>query len=193
MRQSILAKAQPFLSRDLATALIDEAQTFLNKFLNSQERNNLSAETCGRLPEQLAYAARILGPGSSFYQPMLARSAFFTGVKAILAKDSLSALRAFDEAAHLDSTAAFIYNEQGTSLAALKNPVAAESAYRRGLRFAPNWSYLYNNLGVLLKDLKRTGEAEAAYRKAIELKPDYADAYFNFKSSYSTNTKPAQK
>lgn len=179
IQQPSLAKVYPFLARDLAATLVDQAQTLLNNYLNSQEQGSITTETCKRLSSQLAYAAKILGPASAFYKPMLARSAFFSGVLARHQKDSLTAFQAFQQANQLDSTAAFVYNEQGIYWIRLNNLVAAEAALRKGLRFAPNWSYLYCCLGVVLADTKRPQEAEETYRKAIALKPDYAGNYYN--------------
>src|SRR5450759_2542293 len=91
--------------------------------------------------------------------------------------DYEEALKAYEQALHLDPNDARAYNGKGNALYNLKLYNEALAAYEQAVRLAPNHARSFYGKGTALYSLKNYHEALAAYEQAIRLDPKYASPH----------------
>lgn len=74
---------------------------------------------------------------------------------------------------------AFVWNNRGIALNALKRLDEAVVSYDRALALRPDYAEAHCNRGNTLQMLKRFDEAVTSYDRAISLQPNYAEAFCN--------------
>lgn len=72
-----------------------------------------------------------------------------------------------------------VLNRMGLAQERLRQPEAAEAAYRRAMLLAPEDGSPVANLGLLLENLERFAEAEVCQRRAVALTPESAEIRAN--------------
>ena len=92
-------------------------------------------------------------------------------------KNSLDAVKLFDQALDINPDHPFVLNNRGNALKELQRCEEALASYDRAIALYADYADAYNNRGNALQALKRYEEAIASYDRALVLKPDLAVAH----------------
>jgi len=108
-------------------------------------------------------------------------------------------LSKIDSAIALKPQAAYLYNIKGLMEMALKQFVAGEKTFRKGIQLAPNWLYPYHNLGSCFSNQGKYDSALGYYKKAMQIDSNYQTTYgavsvlYYSKGQFNTAIEWAQK
>jgi Flp pilus assembly protein TadD len=99
------------------------------------------------------------------------RESHFAMAKALaISRDISGALAEYRKVVELDPQNGYAWCEMSGVLNS-EDPVGAESAARKAIRFRPTYSSAYYNLGAALQKQDRTSEAIEAYQQSLQLNP----------------------
>src|SRR6478609_8985682 len=93
--------------------------------------------------------------------------------------DTAGALKAVDEAAHVDPKDARAPYLRGVALEKKGDTGAAMAAYRDAIARRPGFAEAHNNLGALLQAKGDAAGAVAELDAAVKANPSYAEAQYN--------------
>lgn len=77
------------------------------------------------------------------------------------------------------TTSATLWNIKGTLIHRLGCFNLSVTAFKKAIKFNPDFAEAFNNMGCALKDQGKLFAAIKAYQRAIYLSPNYTNAYFN--------------
>jgi len=112
------------------------------------------------------YAVQALAADDSLYEPHFAMARVLSR-----SGDLVGALAEYREVVKLDAQNGYAWCEMSYVLNA-DDPVSAESAARKAIRFRPAYSSAYFNLGAALQKQNRLREAVGAYQQSLLLNPN---------------------
>ncbi len=107
-------------------------------------------------------------------------------------KNSITAVKLFDQALNINPNHASVLNNRGNALRDLNRPEEALDSYNRALKIKPDYVEALNNRGNVLSDLNRPREALASYDGALSIMPDYAEALYNRGNALSDLKRPGE-
>lgn len=182
-------------TRNLAAALQDDAQQAINKYL-AADYEELSRRlkfdtTYSVYPEYLSKAAGLLGKNHFYYNTLLSRAYYFTGLEmrlqgeyqndTTLIKQSLIWQ---DSCLTLDSLAAFAINEKGYANYLLGNYDTAVDLYQKTLTITPTWQLVWSNLSQVYVGMKNYSKAINAGENALKIDSTYSTVLLNLGTCY---------
>lgn len=94
-------------------------------------------------------------------------------------QDFTTPLARLEQALHLNSDAAYVYNALGIAHLREGRLHQAAWAFRDAIRLAPSWIYPRHNLALTYQEAGAYGPASQEYRRAIELAPGYSYLHYS--------------
>ena len=94
-------------------------------------------------------------------------------------KNSLEAVKLFDQALAINPGNPFLLNNRGNALKELKRYEEALASYEKAIAGKSDYADAFYNHGVALNELQRYEEAVASYDRVMTLRPGYTAAYYN--------------
>lgn len=187
LAMTAIANFHPFIKREFAAALMENATQFFNAYLKDQNTASIDGNF-QRNTKYLEKASQILGESHHLYPNLRAQIFYYKGLMAEPTNPN-EAITNYRQAIASDSTFSPAYNDLGKSLYLKKAYLEAQSIFEKGLGYAPNWSFLYLNYGMVLAAQQKVKEAEVAYKKAIELSPENGVFYKNYGNLLATQNR----
>ena len=190
IQEESLADLHRLMTRQLATALQDEAQQAINAYLLANpaelEKRWKGDATYAQYPRYLHRAADLLGEKHYMYNYLIAKQLYFEGLNLRLQgdqstmKDSFyfEAIQKQKAALELEDRAAYFYNELGVLHTRLKLDDKAYEYYEKAIKLAPEWGLPFVNYS---SGLFYTGQ----YEKAIEYGEKAGERLSGFPQIYS--------
>lgn len=172
-----------YLNLELSTALEDQSQKWLNKYLRGGLGNNMAVtlREVEKAAQNLATVENLLEPGDLRYNDIHVKKLFleayfiYAGRKRASFDSTLLQLEA---ANRLKPHQPWLLNLAGNFYRVLGKNNEAESAYREAMQLSPSWCYPWLGLAVLNRfNLKNYPAAEAAFKKTVELNPHYVPGW----------------
>lgn len=177
------------MRRNLAAALLNEAQQIINNVLKNDPAEQ--ARIFGRglyrhIPESLERAAELLGSDHFMYDRVNGLQNLFraynlltnTPYPELLILQNKAAIPYAQKALELMGGDPFIYDFLGSLYAPIDEDLA-NACFQKALQYSPTYASPYNNMGVMFGWNDRPRQKIRSFKKAIKKDPLYFPAYDN--------------
>ena len=200
--KSSLEQLHSLMRRNLAAALLDEAQRTNNKMLANDPEEMSKAFALGQyrhIPPKLARAAELLGEEHYMYNRIIGQKYFYDALNRLTKTHDLELMaNQYRAAIPLAKKGMELYGENALGycfLQSLYGPINIDSSfyfYKKALQLSPTYAFPHLMIGFMFNNAKRYNLSIKYEKKAIKIDPGYYMSYNNIGCNYSDKKKYQQ-